>query len=426
MKKLLGVIMVLAVACVVSGVSEAGEINVLVWDDAHTQAVETLISEFEEKTGITVNFEKLPSRSMIEKLAVGVSADSSEYDLVAVDEPFVPMFADLMIPYDEWAEGKTFPKVGLDEVMPAAFEAGQWNGQNKGFPINGNVYVWMTRKDLIENPDNQKAFKEKYGYDLGVPETFDQLADMGEFFAEQGISGFGPFTKKSEGATCEATFFFESYGTSVLSVQDGTIVVSLDKAKAVDAIKMYKKLMALAPKGAADYGHSERIAAFSLGKIFAMFQWPAIIPSHENEDESMVAGNIIYSAPPAGPAKKAPVRGCWILAIPKAAKNKAEAAEFAYWWGSKDSGKKLVEAGMTPVRPDLLNDPELLAARPWFEGIFDSMKHAVNRPRFAKYAEVSDVIQVNWMAAVTGTMTPEEAVDKMIEDVQNILKKYGY
>lgn len=423
MKKL---VVLLALVFAMSSSVMAAEVNVLVWDDTHTESVETQIEAFEEATGITVNFERIATRSIVEKMAVSISSDSSEYDLVSIDEPYVAMFAELMSSYEEWPDGKTFKKVGLDEVMPKAFEAGIWDGENKGLPINGNVYVWMTRKDLIEDENNQKEFKEKYGYDLGVPQTLDQLVDMGEFFKEKGVFGFGPFTKKSEGATCEAMSYFKAYGTQVLERKEGDYNVVLDKEKAVQAINMYKKLLDLSPPGGADWHHAERTAAFSLGQVFAMFQWPSIIPSNEDPENSLVAGKIVYSNPPSGPAQSAPVRGCWILAIPKAAENKAEAAEFAYWWGSRESGKKLVEAGMTPVRVDLLQDEELRATRPWFKGIFESMEHAIARPRFEHYTEVSDIIQINWMAAVTGAMTPEEAVDKIIEDTNNVLKKYGY
>ncbi len=425
MKKLFVVLAALTFTFTVSSLGVAGEINVLVWDDTHTQSVETEIAAFEKATGITVNFERMATRSIVEKMAVAVTAKSSQYDLVSIDEPYVAMFADLMSNYEDWPDGKVYKKVGLDDVMPKAFEAGQWDGKNKGLPINGNVYVWMTRGDLIADPDNQKEFKEQYGYDLGVPQTLDQLVDMGEFFKAKGVYGFGPFTKKSEGATCEAMSYFKAYGTQVIERKDGKYSVALEKDKAIQAIKMYQKLLDLAPPGGADWHHAERTAAFSLGQVFAMFQWPSIIPSNENPEESMVAGDIIYSNPPAGPAQSAPVRGCWILAIPEAAKNKADAAEFAYWWGSYESGKKLVEAGMTPVRIDLLKDPELNESRPWFKGIFESMKHAIARPRYTHYTEISDIIQINWMAAVTGAASPEDAVDAIIEDCQKVLEKYG-
>ncbi|MFN3699673.1 MAG: extracellular solute-binding protein, partial [Dictyoglomus sp.] len=145
-------------------------INVLVWDDAHTKAVATLIPEFEKTTGIKVNFIALPTRSVLEKAAIGISMDKSDYDLVAVDEPFVPQFGDLLVPYTLWPTGKVFRKVDLNEIVEGAVRAANWGGVARGLPVNGNVYVFIYRKDLVEDPKNKEEFKKKYGYELKAPE----------------------------------------------------------------------------------------------------------------------------------------------------------------------------------------------------------------------------------------------------------------
>lgn len=120
-------------------------------------------------------------------------------------------------------------------------------------------------------------------------------------------------------------------------------------------------------------GHSERIAAFNQGKVFTMFQWPALVPQHEDPNSSLVAGKITYSAPPVGPAVHQPseVVGTWNA---KCSKNKDAAAEFAYWWASLETGTKLVPKGFTPARSDILLNPTMNKDRPWFKAIFDSMK----------------------------------------------------
>jgi len=403
-------------------------IRVLVWDDALTVAVDSMIKEFEQETGIKVIFERLPSGSILEKTAVSVSSNRTDYDLVSVDEPFVPQFGNLFTPYSQWPQGKVYKKVDLEnDLISGVAEGSYWNGEYRGLPINGNVYVWMTRNDIVTNYKYKEEFKQSYGYELSVPQTFEQLLDISEFLSTKGIYGFAPFTKNTEGATCEAILMFESYGTSVLKpVGENDFEVVLDKEKAVEAMNMYKALCEFAPPGWQDMGHSERIAAFNQGKVFSMFQWPAIVPDHEDPDQSLVYGRIHYSAPPAGTSRRAPIRGTWMLGIPNASKNKEAAAEFAYWWSSYEAGKELVKAGMTPARRDLLLAPEFVSEKPYFLGIFESMNYSVSRPRFEHYAEVSDVIKVNWLAGVTGRVTPETAVDNMIREVNGVLAKYGY
>ncbi|PMQ01219.1 MAG: ABC transporter substrate-binding protein [Dictyoglomus sp. NZ13-RE01] len=402
-------------------------INVLVWDDAHTKAVKTLIPDFEKATGIKVNFVALPTRSVLEKAAIGISMDRTDYDLVSIDEPFVPQFGELLLNYNLWPQGKVFPKVDLKDIVEGAVNASMWEGSPRGLPINGNVYVYIYRKDLFDDPKNKEEFKKEYGYELNPPNTFKELLDVSRFFAKKpNMYGFGPFTIKAEGVTAEAVFILSSFGTDILKVSGKNVKLVLDKKKAVDAINFYKQLLETAPPGKLSFGHTERIQAFNMGQIAVMFQWPALIPNHEDPKQSLVAGKVGYMVPPAGPARRVAVTGCWILGIPKASKNKLAAAEFAYWWASKEAGRKLIEAGMSPVRKDLLSDPELQKTRKWYQATLEAFKYGISRPRFKDYARVSEVIQVYWTKGISGELTPEQAVDAMYNEIEKILKEGGY
>ncbi len=423
MKKVF-LVLILVLSVVMFSAPYNTKIRVLLWDEVLTQALKSAIPEFEKKTGIKVELDLLPSAQVFPKITTSVSLKSTDYDLVAVDEPFIPMLAPLLEPFTSWPQTKVYQRPNFSDFMPLAFEASRWNGIFMGVPVNANVYVWLTRKDLIEKYKDE--FKKQYGYDLGIPDNLNQLLDMCKFFQTKGIYGWAPFTRAAEGATAEAIWVFESFGTSVIQKVGNTYKVTLDKKKAVQAINFYKELLKYAPPGALDFGHPERIAAFSQGKVFTMFLWPAQVPDIENPDKSLVAGNVLYSAPPAGPAKKAAVRGAWIVAIPAASKEKAAAAEFAYWWVSTEVSKSLIPKGLLPVRQSILLDKQVLKERPWFESLYRSLQVVVSRPRFEQYPEVSQVIRDNWLAGISGKVTPEKAIDDMITGIKAVLKKYGY
>lgn len=420
MKKGLVVLLILVLIALL----QASTLNVLLWDDALTQALKAGLPEFEKTTGIKVNLELLPSGTLLQKTLMSVTPNSADYDLIAVDEPNIPMVAPLLIGFDEWPQTRFFLRPPMSDIMPLALAAGQWKGRFMGLPVNANIYVWLTRKDIIEKYKDE--FKAQYGYEMRVPRTLQELLEMSEFLSKKGVYGWAPFTKPTEGATCEAVWMFESFGTKVLEVDERGYRVVLDKKRAIEAIEFYKKLLKYAPEGALDFGHAERVAAFASGKVFSMFNWPALIPDLENPEKSLVYGKIVYTEPPAGPAKTAAIRGAWIVAIPKAAKNKATAAEFAYWWMSVETGKKLIPKGLTPARESLLKDPEFLKVRPWFNGIYLSMMYAVERPRFEQYPEVSTIIRTHWLDAISGRVSPEVAVDRMVNEINALLKKYGY
>lgn len=427
MKKAL---IVLALGLAIAGTLSAQTINVLFWDDAYPRTLMERIPEFEKATGIKVNIEILQPPQVFTKTSVSVTKDRTDYDLVCVDEGNIPLFASLMLPYDQWAPGRVFKKVDPSTVTPAMLDVAQWDGKLIGLPINGNLYVWMTRKDLIENPKYKAEFKAKYGYDLGIPQTFQQMLDMGTYFYENGIvsGGFGPFNGGPAGVFGEAIFMWESFGTHFIEWVNGKPTLVVDKAKAVQGMEFYKKLMKISPKGAETMAHVERQAAFCADPkgVFTQFIWPAQIASYEDPDKSLVAGKIAYSAPPAGPAGRFAIRGTWAVNIPLASKNKEAAAEFVYWWASKEIATWLVEKNTVPARTDALTDPKFAKTKPWLAAIADSMKYAAARPRFKEVAQVQDIVKKYWIMGITGQMPCDEAMQKIIDETKDVLKKAGY
>jgi multiple sugar transport system substrate-binding protein len=72
----------------------------------------------------------------------------------------------------------------------------EWGGHTYTVPVDGDVAMMYYRKDAFENPEYQAKFKEKYGYDLAVPTTWDQTKDIAEFFTgwawgDTGKPGYG-------------------------------------------------------------------------------------------------------------------------------------------------------------------------------------------------------------------------------------------
>src|SRR5438093_60590 len=56
-----------------------------------------------------------------------------------------------------------------------------YNGKIYGLVVDGDVLVTYYRKDLFEDPDNQAAFKAKYGHDLAPPKSYKEFGDIACF-----------------------------------------------------------------------------------------------------------------------------------------------------------------------------------------------------------------------------------------------------
>ena len=396
-------------------------IRVLTFRDPLIDAVKKMAPEFTKTTGIKVIIDDFPYEELAEKIAIELVAGTGKYDLMTVDEPWVPQFAQLFIPFKEWRGSDS---VNLSDFLGAALKGGTWKGILYGFPFNGNVYMPLYRKDLFDDPKNKADFKAKYGYELQPPQTMEQLLDTVRFFYRPPkLYGWVSHPKVGEGVVCDFVGFLHAWGGRVLDENMRPVVNS--KA-AIKALKFFKELLKAGPPGIESYGHAEKIALINSGKVAIGLEWPAIIPLHENPKESVVAGKLGFFVMPKGPVRRAAVTGTWTLNIPEVAKNKDGAAKFSYWLGSYEVGKQLVKAGMSPIRYDLLKDPELSKTHPWYQAQLENFEVGVNRPRIPQYSQVSDTLSLYLHKAIIGEMSVESALNKANKELTKLMKRYGY
>ena len=77
---------------------------------------------------------------------------------------------------------KLLPAGLVENILPKLREAATYNDKLVAVPQYWNTEMYFYRKDLFADAKNQADFKAKYGYDLAPPTTWDQLADIDEFF----------------------------------------------------------------------------------------------------------------------------------------------------------------------------------------------------------------------------------------------------
>ncbi len=93
-----------------------------------------------------------------------------------------------------WAD-VTSPTLDLDDFIGKSFTTGP-DGNLYQLPDQQFANLYWFRKDWFDNPEYQAAFKEKYGYDLGVPVNWSAYEDIAEFFTNDvkeidGVQIFG-------------------------------------------------------------------------------------------------------------------------------------------------------------------------------------------------------------------------------------------
>src|SRR5690606_38953035 len=130
-----------------------------------------------------VQYDMIPGPEIPSKQLLALSQNAGTYDIVTQHAGTFGSFFRFLHPLDDrikeaWGSVEKFE----DWVFPAQKGVRNTDGMHYWMPFHANAQIGYYRKELFENPEEQAAFKAKYGYDLAPPTTIAQVRDIAEFF----------------------------------------------------------------------------------------------------------------------------------------------------------------------------------------------------------------------------------------------------
>ena len=341
-----------------------------------------LIPQFEEETGIDVEFSIEGHVDVIQKGEADLLAGRGDYDLVMVHDFQMGRVidADVIEPIDQYLNNPDLkdPSVNFEDFIPGPTEASTiYDGQRICFPAWPYNYIYWVRNDFLTNPDEQAAFEEEYGYPLALPETMDQMYDIAEFFTRDAGETLAGETLSEpmygfvqEGARLSVPWspiywlYMRQYGGGWFN-EDGT--PNFCRPENVEAMEFYKSLWEFSPPGAIEFSLIDIPVVMGEGRAASGLVWSDFVFSIDKQGGSPYAGNFAYAPPPAvgDGANRATLVALGCEVINKASENKEAAFLFSQWMASKatqdawfdmegrrDAGSpRLVRASCAHVRP---------------------------------------------------------------------------
>ncbi len=333
-------------------------------------------------------------------------------DIYRIDIVWPPEFAAAgwILPLDEYIQKYN---VNMDDYLPGPINGVTVNGKIYAMPFFTDAGLLYYRKDLLE----------KYGFE--PPETFAELKEQALTIMEkEGIpNGFVWQGDAYEGLTVD---FLEYVWGNCADVLDENGNVVIDDPKAVEALKVMVDYIqsGVSPEGVTTYKEEDARNVFQRGDAVFMRNWPYAWRLL-NKDDSPVKGKVGAKPMVHGEGcQSAAGLGGWNLAINANSKHPEEAFKLIAYLTTPENQKELaLEAGLSPVRKSLYKDPDLLAANPFYETLYDVFLSARPRPVHPRYPEISAVIFTEAHKALVGEQTPEEAIQRMAEQIREIVGK---
>ena len=420
---------------------ESGEDVTITWATIagfYTDWAEVLADEFAAETGVNVEIIQVDYAQLYEKQVIEMVGGTGAYDIVTYDTGWKPEFinAGWLAPLDDYIAEADPDVIAFDDFSPAIIELStRWLGEVYGIPYYDYTMGQFVRWDLFTDPDEREAFEEEYGYPLDLPQTYEQLADIAEFFhrqpgetlkgevLEQEFYGIGLMAGRFPQIQDEVNSIAWTRGGKIIN-DDGSPGVTEPRYR--EAVEFYaERLLPHAPPGATTSAYDEVVGQMRQGLIAqtaAMYldQWPNMV---KTEDE--VAGAEIRAAGlPGGHTWM----GTFNMGLSRDSEHPQAAFDFMAFLASPEAQRSFAEGGGTTSRQSILTDESFVSQRrasighyPVVHQIHSHAEATEFYPNFyyiTQTGKVYDEMTAFLSAAASGQMTVDRALNNLADAIE--------
>tara|TARA_B110000263_G_scaffold141726_1_gene123027 strand:+ start:495 stop:1937 length:1443 start_codon:yes stop_codon:yes gene_type:complete len=270
------------------------EVTGILWSN-YQVAIASSVGSFKEATGISlpkiqdISTFDIPQRAMAEALS-----KSPEFDFFHLDSNMIPSLASagLLEPLDDYMEAAGFK-------INAVGDFGKfmtYKGKTYGIPTDGNVHVQFIRKDLMEAPDERKAFADKHGREMTWPKTWEEELELMNFFTRPDDNLWGSANLRDRGSSL-AWFYMYFYSAGGFPFDDD-MNPTLNNDAGEYAVQTFLNVKSASHPEAAGWGTPQMIPRIINGNAFSCQYWDGIIALAENPAKSKTAGQWSYGLVP--------------------------------------------------------------------------------------------------------------------------------
>ncbi|MDI6025328.1 sugar ABC transporter substrate-binding protein [Corticibacterium sp. UT-5YL-CI-8] len=385
------------------------------------------IAEWEKATGAKVNILSKKNHFELDKeIKSDIASGSITWCVGSNHSSFAPQYPDL---YADLAA--LVPKEIVDEFVQTTIKASTIDGRLVMLPrAQFDVSALYYQKSLYEDEAKKKAFKEKYGYDLTPPDTWKQVSEQAEFFADPPNFYGTQFAGKEEAINGRFYEMLVAEGGEYLDADGKPAFNSEAGVRALDwFVNLYKAKSV--PAGTTNYLWDELGAGFASGTIALNLDWPGWATYFNDPKSSKVAGNVGVKIPPTGSSgKRTGWSGHHGFSITENCVNKEAAASLVWFLSNEDSQKLEAANGTLPTRTAVWEwDIAQAESDPYKKEVLttfqETAKGAFAVPQTPEWIEISNTVYPELQAAILGDKTSKEALDAAAEKATTVLEDAG-
>ncbi len=399
--------------------------------------LQKLSDGFTAETGIKVIVEQTPWETFVQKYNTEMIARSDAWDIIVGDSQDIGNMAvnGHYVELTKWIKEKGVDKTFTPASLMNFAEYPKGGKKYYAVPCEGDALAWAYRKDLFEDPMNMEAFKREYGYDLGVPKSWDMLKDIAEFFHDPDNGFYGIAIYGDNGYDSLAMFAEQviwSFGGELGDYSTYQVEGLLNSKGSSQGIEYYHELFKFTPPGFGDAFFVKSNDAFTAGIVPMACNYLAFFPALANEATNPYADDTGYFACPPqkgydGKTRQFAALGGQGASVVTYSKKQDLAMQWLDWFIKKDTQMEWARLGGYTCHAEVLNSQEFLNATPYnptfkvsmeiFKDWWACPEYDILLRTFSQY--IADYV-------VGGEGTAQQALDKCAKEWTAIFDKAGY
>lgn len=369
----------------------------------YADAANSMVDEFEEKTGATVEVVDFPYTTLHEKSLLDLTSGTGSYDVIDVASQWDGEFAPYMTDLSEFMEKDGYSTdVFIENVLE---NSGVWQGVTTGIPNASTPQLFAYRTDLLPE---------------GIPDTWEEYREVAKSLTNKEEGMYGISVSATTGQLGGVFDYVLWSMGGAWADEDWNVTIDSPETRA--ALEHLKEIQDYADPSILSWGTEESIKAFLDGNAAICETWPTLglVQAADDESQSKVVGKWALDVIPYDKTGKT-LLSAWDVSIPAASKNQELAWEWVKMYTSEEMQNRFYEEyGILSPRKSFWEQDGIKGT--YMDTVREALDTANMWWRVPASTEVDTMLNTVVSQYMSGQIELEEAVQKMDEGIETALK----
>lgn len=400
------------------------------------------LEEWEKLTGIKIKTIEYGYTEIPAKIMADAVAKSGQYDIYNHQMYMLPdaVEAGAIASLDDYAaRGKPF----FDDIPKTLRTEMYYKGKLYTFFTDGDQTVLALRKDLLELPEAAKAFKVKFGWEPGCPDTWKQWEELASFYqGKKGDRFYGLALEKDLYGAQEyraREFGYRWWQGRYISkgkhLFDRNMKPLIDGPEGIETTREQIALTKHMPKDIFGWGTPQNYPFFAQGNSFSIATFPSLVGYSQNAQGTVLKGKVLSCLVPGSLVKGKLVRRSVQPAgtnymVSRFSKHPEAAYWFLQWFTGPEVGNRAVadrDGFWEPFRVGQEKDKNIVArfGEQFMKVTLENAKIAVPMIPLQGNREYFDALDVSLQEAYHGRISAEDAMKRTARQWEKITDDIG-